>query len=323
MMNSRRSQRNGSGISSKGLLDDDDTDSTSSSLSSVPVLSRNNRSSRSTNSHSNRTTTTEPPTSTLEVKKKPYQQQQDQQPQGCKKLVSFQHPKVNKLYRNTMTCREECQEQWYSAKDYAQFKAEAKLIAAEIAKREQQRAASASSCFLSSSSSSSLTSFSYQSILQHTLQACLTHTFNMSSSGHDNKDTVIVCGKHSSSTILTKTEEQHLRQWLNAATMRLGLEGMTIREIGRDRSHRRKHIQKVVLQAQADILAVKRKVQPQQRGTETVPSNNSNNNNSSPPSRSNWLSESQAWHLQKVSQAVSQPSRLLAHELARASAAPS
>jgi hypothetical protein len=292
--------------------DDDDTEhstSTATSLSSslkMPILFLKKSSSsdhrRSIDNNNIRTT-------------------QQQQQQHVKRVV-FQHPKANKLYRNRSTCREECREQWYTANDYAQFKADAKLIATEIVKREKQQRAAAVSA-----SSSSTTTFSYQGILQRVLQACRTHPYNMSSGAYDDNDihadnnVGVSSSSSSSSSILTTTEQQHLQRWLDIATMRLGLEGMTIREIGRDRLHRRQYLQKVVLQAQADIRRAvkqqrkkqKQRQQPYQACVVHV-SNNRNND-------SHWFSESQARHLQNVSQSVSQPSRLFAHEMGRAAAA--
>jgi hypothetical protein len=332
------------------LLDNDNDDDTEYSTSSsswsssslhitMPMLSlkRNisnrhsiNNSSSSTKNNSNYRTV--PPTSPRwpqpqSSQKKHRQQEQQPQPGNKnKRVVSFQHFKANKAYRNTITCREDCRDQWYTANDYAQFKSDAKLIAAEIIKREKHRAASPSTSPSSSLSSSTMTSFSYQGILQRTLEACRTHPFNTSSDSDDTDENADSVVNSSSSSILTKIEQQHLQRWLNIATMRLGLEGMTIREIGRDRLHRHKHIQKVVLQAQADIRAVQQQRKQQQQQQQpyravVVPSRSSNKSSSS--SRLNRLSESQARHLKNVSQAVSHPSRLFAHEMARAAAAAS
>ena len=307
MMTGRRLRRGSlaSLVDNDDKDDDDDTEhstSTATSLSSslkMPILflKKSSSSHRRRSIDNNNTRTT-------------------QQQQQHVKRVAFQHPKANKLYRNRSTCREECREQWYTANDYAQFKADAKLIATEIVKREKQQRAAAVSA-----SSSSKTTFSYQGILQRVLQACRTHPYNMSSGAYDDSD---IHGDNTvgvSSSILTTTEQQHLQRWLDIATMRLGLEGMTIREIGRDRLHRRQHLQQVVLQAQADIRRVakqqrkkqKQRQQPYRACVVHVPNNRNDDLHR--------FSASQARHLQNVSQAVSQPSRLFAHEMARAAAA--
>lgn len=133
-----------------------------------------------------------------------------------KKTVRF-NEHDNKSYINTVLCKEDCQEFWYNAKDYAHFKSSTKFMVKEIARLEKHNKKSTNS---------------YRRVLERTYQASVVSNINNSIVVEDIDDA------------------KQLEEWMRVSTCRLGLERLAIRSIAMDRSQRRADLVDVVLELQ-------------------------------------------------------------------------
>jgi hypothetical protein len=137
-----------------------------------------------------------------------------------KRTVSFNEA-ANEIYDNTVMDKEDCIDSWYSAQDYALFKASTKFLAREIILHESKKQRIRNSKKAAASSNNS----SYQQVLERTY-------FELDHHHHHH--------------------HYDLQQWMRVTTCRLGLERLTIRSIAKDRSQRRVELVETVLDLQDD-----------------------------------------------------------------------
>lgn len=124
--------------------------------------------------------------------------------------------KHNVEHHNTAIFAEDCAELWYQSHEYRQFKNNAMYMAKEITRSEQTNRAP----------------FSYGRVVLRAYEACL-------DAPHE-----------TNASVLTPNERHHLHRWAEVATSRLGLERWSVREIGRDKSRRRRDIVDIILDIQ-------------------------------------------------------------------------
>lgn len=141
-----------------------------------------------------------------------------------KKTVHFNEDD-NQSYNNTQIYREDCQELWYNADDFAKFKASTKYLAREIGRCEKLYKSSP---------------LSYQRVLKRTYAACC-----KSPCYNDDEN----------SCVLTLEQEKHLQQWLQVSTSRLGLERVAIRAIAVDKSQRKRDLVVIILELQQQLMS--------------------------------------------------------------------
>jgi hypothetical protein len=121
----------------------------------------------------------------------------------------------NESFSNTVMCKEDLTELWYTNSEFKYFRSFAMYVAKEITKVEARNEAP----------------FSYERVMTHTYLACCKATSEQGS-------------------VLTADEFKHLVRWAEIATSRLGLEKWSIRSLVHDRSYRRSLIMGMVLEAQ-------------------------------------------------------------------------
>jgi hypothetical protein len=282
-----------------------------------------------------------------------------QQSERGKKVVRF-NMNANQAHDNNtlMFHKEDCKRLWYTRRDYSDFKAANKMLAAQIARSSEQRRRSgrsattrASSFSWSSSSSctdefSSCSSFSssYQDILYRTYEACckypMTHPVdeadtdaNSSVEFYDAAVMSSTISKSSDPVVIDESEENELRQWLDIGTARLGLERSAVRDIARDRHYRYQDLVRIVREIQQQAQAPQWKMQQQctsrldndddsYNSDEMMMMDTSSNTTAAAPSPPPIDATAQrAEYLRQACQAITRPSRLFARQLARAQAA--
>lgn len=127
-----------------------------------------------------------------------------------KKNVCFDMTK-NVSYRVDHVEPYEGAELWYGAQDYRDFKSIAQDASNQIIQIEARNRAP----------------YSYQRVLEHAFNACLLTAKDVDE-------------------VLPQSEFVHLQRWLEVATSRCGLEKWSIRKVSRDKSCRRRELNKTV-----------------------------------------------------------------------------
>jgi hypothetical protein len=141
--------------------------------------------------------------------------------EGTKRRVNFDLTQ-NKSYNNTQLHEEDIAPLWYSGNDMLLQRSKAKKTATEIVKMEKENTSA----------------LSYRRVLQRTFHACTQ------------------CAFETDGSILTLVEEKRLAKRMREGPIRLGLERLSIRNIGLDRFDRRSDMRKVVFSIQqAAIVA--------------------------------------------------------------------
>jgi hypothetical protein len=196
-----------------------------------------------------------------------------------KKGVSFQESR-NQAYENQNVYKEDLKQLWYNHQDYAAFKESTAQCAMEVV------AASVLSSQSSMLESSSSSSSSYPQTLQHVYEAC------------------VQCQSEETASVLTVSEDVHLKNCLAKAPSRWGVERAAVRWIAADRHYRRSAMLELVLEMQQTMGLFA-------------------NNDSSGGSTSNitmFIDDGMDEVLRTSCEALSRPSRLFARHLAQAAA---
>lgn len=138
---------------------------------------------------------------------------------SSKKSVHFDESH-NEAYDNTQICREDCEELWYNGQELCQFKESTYLYGEEVCASEK-RCGGGGPC-------------SYERVVKRVYLACCQTT----------EDT--------DKSVLTVSISRHLNRWMSSssAVNRLGIERLIVRQIRKDRSHRRKEVVRAVLEIQ-------------------------------------------------------------------------
>jgi hypothetical protein len=121
----------------------------------------------------------------------------------------------NESFSNTVMCKEDLPELWYTNSEFKHFRSFTMYVAKEITKVEARNKSP----------------LSYEKVMTHTYLACCKAT---SEQGN----------------VLTADEFKHLVRWAEIATSRLGLEKWSIHSLEHDRSYRRSLMLDMVLEAQ-------------------------------------------------------------------------
>lgn len=135
---------------------------------------------------------------------------------SCAKRVRFSTAPA-RCYENTTICQEEVrQECWLRPRDYKRFRAAALEASQQIIAVEQRNRAP----------------FSYQRVLERTLEACLE------------------VPEETDRPVLAAAEMVHLQRWLEVASSRIGLEKWSIRKIAADKVARRQALNRFIREEQ-------------------------------------------------------------------------
>jgi hypothetical protein len=145
-----------------------------------------------------------------------------------KKSVHFDEAR-NESYGNTLFCKEDTLDLWYTTEDHTRFKAANNDLAKEIMRSER-------------GNNHHSTVYSYQRVMQRVYDACCLVEQEQQAAYDGSEDDASCC------SLLSSDESKHLQQWLNCATSRIGLERKSVRSIARDRHYRRKAIYNLVLE---------------------------------------------------------------------------
>jgi hypothetical protein len=140
---------------------------------------------------------------------------------GVRRQVHFDLTQ-NKSYANKKICVEDIPPLWYSGNDMMLQRSKAKKTATEIVKMEKENTSASS----------------YRRVLQRTFQACTQ------------------CTVETDGSILTVVEEKRLAKRMREGPIRLGLERLSIRNIGLDRFDRRSDMRQLVFSIQETAIDV-------------------------------------------------------------------
>jgi hypothetical protein len=146
-----------------------------------------------------------------------------------KKSVCFDESR-NEAFDNTQICREECEEFWYTAQDFGQFKESTYLYADTV--RASEKHCGGGPC-------------SYERVIKRVYLACCGQEEQAT---QDSSDTAS-CDE----LLLPLSLSRNLNRWMSSssAVNRLGMERLIVRQIRKDRSERRKQVVRAVLEIQA------------------------------------------------------------------------
>jgi len=122
---------------------------------------------------------------------------------------------------NTQWTKEDCHESWYEAVDYRRFRAHTQALAREVSKAEARNRAP----------------YSYERVILRTYEVC--------------RNVIVEPMSHTVHTVLNAEERKHLRRWAEYAPTRLGLEKWAVKQVGRERTLRRREVVETVLSLQA------------------------------------------------------------------------
>jgi hypothetical protein len=142
-----------------------------------------------------------------------------------KKTVCFNEA-CNASYNNTLVCKEDTVNLWYSTEELATFKVENNDLAKEITRSERDSIQAV---------------YSYQRVIRRVYDACLKQPFDQDD---DESSTLLL------SSLLSPNDSTHLQKWLNCSLGRIGLERKSVRCIAKDVHLRRKDIYRMVLEIQ-------------------------------------------------------------------------
>jgi hypothetical protein len=154
---------------------------------------------------------------------------------STKKSVCFDESR-NVAYDNAQgICHEDCQEFWYSAQDYCQFKQSTYLYGEAIVLASEQQQQQHCGGGLNS----------YERVIKRVYLACCQQpaTDEMEEDGTDDD------------MILSLPLARQLNRWMCSSTAvnRLGMERLLVRQIRKDRSQRRKNVVRAVLAIQEEF----------------------------------------------------------------------
>jgi hypothetical protein len=128
----------------------------------------------------------------------------------AKKSVQFNLSQNMSIVVDSLESEDNFQ-RWLSAKDYREFKSNAQDASNQIIRIEARNRAP----------------YSYQRVMEHAFTACMLATRDIDE-------------------VLPPSEFIHLQRWLEVATSRCGLEKWSIRKVSRDKSSRRRELNKTV-----------------------------------------------------------------------------
>jgi hypothetical protein len=208
-----------------------------------------------------------------------------------KRGVSFQESQ-NQVYENQHFYKEDLKPLWYNAQDYAAFKESTTQCAMEVVAASvlsnQNQCDSPRPESPSLSSSLGCSSSSYPQTLQRVYEAC------------------VQCQSETQASVLTLSEDVHLKHCLAKAPSRWGVERAAVRWIAADRHYRRSAMLELVLEMQQTMaLAI---------------GSSSSSSCGSIGSDATFMDDGLDEILRSSCEALSRPSRLFARRLAQAAA---
>lgn len=200
-----------------------------------------------------------------------------------------------RYYENHSLCAEDNRDEcWYTPSELTGFRRDAAETAREIAAVERRHRGAP---------------FSYQRVLERTLDACTEAAVVTKALGYDDDD-----DNDDSCIVLSTTEQLHLQRWLGIASTRLGLERISIAKIGHEKLSRRRALHRLLRNEQRRN---KQQQQPSSRGSVTE----SDSDRDEPPPERPDRNDPAAERLREACARISRPSRRFARTMAESLAA--